>query len=155
MTRVGRRYPLVITSSGGAPLDQNFYQAIKGVAAAADIVTDGGTIILAAECTHGLPNRGMYTGVLCPGEDILAANTRLLQSDTVVPDQWQLQVQARIQARARVLVKSAGLSAADVATARLEAVEDIAAFVAAARDRDPGLPIAVLPHGPYCVPIVA
>ena len=155
MTCIDRRYPLVITSSGGAPLDQNFYQAIKGVAAAADIVADGGTIILAAECAHGLPNHGMYTEVLRAGEDIRVANARILQSYQVVPDQWQLQVQARIQARARVLVKSAGLSAADVATARLEAVEDIAAFVAAARSKDPGLPIAVLPHGPYCVPFLA
>ena len=155
MPRVDRRYPLVITSSGGAPLDQNFYQAIKGVAAAADIVADGGTIILAAECAQGLPNHRMYTEVLRPGEDIRAANARILQSEKVVPDQWQLQVQARIQARARVLVKSAGLSAADVATARLKAIEDIAAFVAAARDKDPGLPIAVLPHGPYCVPFLA
>jgi hypothetical protein len=72
-----------------------------------------------------------------------------------MPDQWQVQVQARIQARARVLVKNAGLLAADVAIARLEAVEDIAAFVAAARNKDPGLPVAVLPHGPYCVPFLA
>jgi lactate racemase len=155
MTCVDRRYTLVITSSGGAPLDQNFYQAIKGVAAAVDIVAEGGTIILAAECACGLPNHGMYTEVLRPSEDIRAANARILQAVKVVPDQWQLQVQARIQARARVLVKSAGLSAADVATARLEAVEDIAAFVAAARAEDPGLPIAVLPHGPYCVPFLA
>ncbi len=80
MMRVDRRYPLVITSSGGAPLDQNFYQAIKGVAAAADIVADDGTIILAAECAQGLPNRGMYTEVLHPGEDIIAANARILRS---------------------------------------------------------------------------
>jgi len=155
MTSIDQRYPLVITSAGGAPLDQNFYQAIKGVAAAADIVTEGGTIILAAECRSGLPNTGMYTEVLRPGEEIGAAHARILQSDKVVPDQWQLQVQARIQARARVLVKSVGLSPADVATARLEAVEDIAAFVATARAADPGLPIAALPHGPYGVPFLA
>ncbi len=83
------------------------------------------------------------------------ANARILQSEHVVPDQWQLQVQARIQARARVLVKSSGLSPADMAIARLEPVDDIAAFVAAARHVDPGLPIAVLPHGPYCVPFLA
>ena len=71
----------------------------------------------------------------------------------MVPDQWQLQVQARVQARARVLIKSSGLSSADAATARLEPVDDIAAFVKAARDTDPALPIAVLPHGPYCVPV--
>jgi nickel-dependent lactate racemase len=152
MCRMERRFPLVISTGGGYPLDQNIYQAVKGVAAAADIVTDGGTIILAAEARCGLPSSGMYTSVLQPGEDIRLANARILESDHVVPDQWQLQVQARVQARARVLLKSSGLSPADIATARLEPVDDIAAFVKAARDKDPGLPIAVLPHGPYCVP---
>ncbi len=155
MATVERRYPLVITTSGGAPLDQNFYQAIKGIAAAADIVSDGGTIILAAECRYGLPSTAVYTELLRPDEDIRVANARILTADRVVPDQWQVQVQARIQARVRVLVKSSGLSSADLETARLEPVDDIAAFVRAARAADPGLPIAVLPHGPYCVPFLA
>jgi nickel-dependent lactate racemase len=144
----------VITSSGGYPLDQNFYQAIKGVSAAAEIVTDGGTIILAAECRYGLPNSAVYEAVLRTGEDIRLVNARILESDDVVPDQWQLQVQARIQARARVLVNASGLSAADATLACLEPSGDIAAFVSAARETDPGLPIAVLPHGPYCVPFL-
>ena len=155
MCPVERRFPLVVTTGGGYPLDQNIYQAVKGVAAAADIVADGGTIILAAEARHGLPSAGMYTSVLLPGEDIRVANARILQSDHVVPDQWQLQVQARVQARARVLIKSSGLSPSDIATARLEPVDDIAAFVRAAREADPALPVAVLPHGPYCVPYLA
>jgi lactate racemase len=155
MRRVERRFPLVITSSGGYPLDQNFYQAIKGISAAAEIVSDGGTIILAAECRYGLPNASIYEEMLHPGEDIRSANDRILRSDKVIPDQWQVQVQARIQARARVLVDSTGLAAGDLALARLEPVDDIGRFVRAAREQDPGLAIAVLPHGPYCVPFVA
>jgi hypothetical protein len=124
--------------------------------AAACIVTEGGTIVLAAEARYGLPScSDMYANVLRPGEDIRTAGARILESDSVVPDQWQLQVQARIQARARVLVRSSGLSLAEVATARLEPVADITAFVKAGRAKDPALPIAVLPHGPYCVPFLA
>jgi len=155
MHPVEHRFPLVITTSGGYPLDQNLYQAIKGVSAAERIVADGGTIILAAECRHGLPDPAMYNDLLRPGEDIRLANARILASEQVVPDQWQVQVQARILARARVLVKASGLAAADLALARMEPVEDIEAFVKAARRADPGLPIAVLPHGPYCVPYFA
>ena len=155
MCKVERRFQLVITTGGGYPLDQNVYQSIKGVAAAADIVAEGGTIILATEARNGLPSAGMYTSVLLPSEDIRVANARILGSDQVVPDQWQLQVQARIQARARVLIRSSGLSAGEIAIARMEPVDDIAAFVAAARQADPALTIAVLPHGPYCVPYLA
>jgi nickel-dependent lactate racemase len=154
MRKVDRTFPLVITTSGGFPLDQNFYQAIKGVAAAAEIVGEGGTIVLAAECRYGLPNSTVYQEVLCPDEDICVANARILESDDVVPDQWQIQVQARVQTRARVLVHSSGLCGTDLEVSRLEGVDDIAAFVRAARESDPGLPIAVLPHGPYCVPFL-
>jgi nickel-dependent lactate racemase len=155
MRRVDRRFPLVITTSGGYPLDQNLYQAVKGVSAAERIVSDGGTIILAAECRNGLPDAAMYTGLLRRDEDIRLANARILATEEVLPDQWQVQVQARIQARARVLVKAAGLTADEIAVARMEPVDDIAAFVRAARAADPALPIAVLPHGPYCVPYFA
>ena len=155
MRRVDRTFPLVISSSGGYPLDQNFYQAIKGVSAAAEIVSEGGTIILAAECRYGLPNSAMYNDMLRPGEDIRLANARILESDQTIPDQWQVQVQARIQARARVLVNASGLGPDDLALARLEPVGDITAFVKAAREKDRELPIAVLPHGPYCVPFLA
>jgi hypothetical protein len=92
--------------------------------------------------------------VLKPGEDIRVANARILASDTVVPDQWQLQVQARIQARTTVLVKTSGIGPRELALARLKPVTDITAFVEAARQEDPGLPVAVLPHGPYCIPFV-
>jgi len=154
MRRADRTFPLVIASSGGYPLDQNFYQAIKGVSAAAEIVSEGGTIILAAECRYGLPNAAIYNDMLRPGEDIRFANARILESDEAIPDQWQVQVQARIQARARVLVNASGLSSGDLALARLEPIGDITAFVRAAREKDPDLAIAVLPHGPYCVPFL-
>jgi nickel-dependent lactate racemase len=43
----------VITTSGGYPLDLTFYQAIKGITAAAHIVKPGGKILLLAACQEG------------------------------------------------------------------------------------------------------
>ena len=45
---------LVITTSGGYPLDLTFYQAVKGVTAASHVVKPGGTILLVAACSEGL-----------------------------------------------------------------------------------------------------
>ncbi|MEZ5367455.1 MAG: nickel-dependent lactate racemase, partial [Bryobacterales bacterium] len=45
---------LVITTSGGYPLDLTFYQAVKGVTAASHVVKPGGTILLVGECSEGL-----------------------------------------------------------------------------------------------------
>ncbi|MFH0916704.1 MAG: nickel-dependent lactate racemase [bacterium] len=154
MRRVPRRFPLVITSSSGYPLDQNLQQALKGVSAAAEIVTDGGTIVCAAECRNGLPNEQLYTGVLQVSEDIRDAHARILKADSVIPDQWQVQLQAQVQERARVLVKTYGVTPAQLRVAHLEGMDDINAFVRTELERNPTLPIAVLPSGSQCIPFV-
>ena len=41
-------FDLVITSNSGYPLDQNLYQSIKGISAAAQITKPGGTIVSVA-----------------------------------------------------------------------------------------------------------
>ena len=60
MVPVPHAYDVVLTTNSGYPLDQNLYQSVKGLAAAEPIVRDGGTIILAAECSDGLPEDGSY-----------------------------------------------------------------------------------------------
>ena len=54
-SRSTRPFDIVVTTNSGYPLDQNLYQAVKGMSAAAEIVRPGGTIICAAECRDGLP----------------------------------------------------------------------------------------------------
>ena len=53
-------FDVVITTNSGYPLDQNLYQAVKGLSAAARVVKPGGTIICAAECRDGIPDHGDY-----------------------------------------------------------------------------------------------
>ena len=57
-------FDLVITTNSGYPLDQNLYQAVKGMSAAARIVRPGGAIIAAAECSDGLPDHGNFKQLL-------------------------------------------------------------------------------------------
>ena len=64
MVPVERPYDVVVTTNSGYPLDQNLYQCVKGLRAAAGIVRDGGTIILAAACEDGLPAHGRYADLL-------------------------------------------------------------------------------------------
>src|SRR5262245_36035186 len=48
MVACERAFPIVVTTNGGYPLDQNLYQTVKGMSAAAQIVRDGGYILTAA-----------------------------------------------------------------------------------------------------------
>jgi nickel-dependent lactate racemase len=50
---VREKYDLLISSTGGHPKDLNVYQAQKGLAHAALIARDGGTVILVAACSEG------------------------------------------------------------------------------------------------------
>jgi nickel-dependent lactate racemase len=54
MQRLDEPADAVITSGGGYPLDLTYYQAIKGLTAASQIVRPGGHLLLVAQCEEGL-----------------------------------------------------------------------------------------------------
>jgi hypothetical protein len=72
-----------------------------------------------------------------------------------VPDQWQVQVQARVQSRARVVVHTAGLGPQELAEAHLGHTDDVASTVLAAlAEAGPAARVCVLPEGPQTIPYV-
>jgi nickel-dependent lactate racemase len=156
MAGVPAAYDVVLTTNSGYPLDQNLYQSVKGMSAAAQIVKAGGSIVIASECSDGLPSHGSYKDLLrrAAGPD---AFVELLHSPGFsIHDQWQVQVQAQIQRKARVYVHADGVTAAQLRDAWLEPVVDVAACVSALlRDAGPGARLAVLPQGPQTIPYVA
>ena len=50
---VKEKTPLVIASAGGYPKDLNFYQTIKTLSNALEVVADGGTLILVTKSEEG------------------------------------------------------------------------------------------------------
>lgn len=154
MRPVDAPFEIVVTTNSGYPLDRNLYQSVKGMAAAATVVTDGGTILCAAECRDGLPGDGRYADLLVRAPSIEAAAQRILEAERPIPDGWQVQVQARVQARARVLLRS-GLPSATVLDAHLEPIEDVDTTLRELLERRPDARVCVLPEGPQTVPYLA
>jgi nickel-dependent lactate racemase len=153
---VAAPFDVVVTSNSGFPLDQNLYQAVKGMSAAARIVKTGGTIVCAAECRDGFPGHGSYRELLASRSSPRELIDAITGSRRVVPDQWQVQVQAQIQARATVVMHTGFLSDEELAQAHLTQTRDIGATVAQALDRaGPGSRVCVLPEGPQTIPILA
>jgi lactate racemase len=155
MRAVDAPFDVVLTSNSGFPLDQNLYQAVKGMSAAAKVVKAGGTIVCAAECRDGLPSHGSYGQVLASQpspEKLLAMITAPGYS---APDQWQVQLQAQLQLKATVMVKTSGLTPGAVRAAHFEPIDDVAAAVSAAmRNAGPDATLCVLPHGPQTIPFL-
>jgi nickel-dependent lactate racemase len=155
MIEVDGPFDIVITTNSGFPLDQNLYQAVKGMSAAAEIVRPGGTIICAAECRDGLPDHGSYGRLLHEGRSPADLLARIAASPVTIPDQWQVQIQARVQTKARVLIRTDGLDDDEVRAAHLEPIDDIDDTVRRLLAADPSARICVLPQGPQTIAYVA
>ena len=64
MVAVPDRFDVVVTSGSGFPLDQNLYQAVKGLSAADSVVRAGGLVVGVAECRDGWPDHGDFRAEL-------------------------------------------------------------------------------------------
>ena len=98
---------IVITTNGGYPLDQNMYQAVKGMTAAEATVKRGGVIIMLAESGDGIGGDHFYHQ-LADEPDISKTMAEFLSRGRAetVPDQWQTQILLRILGHASVIYVS-------------------------------------------------
>ncbi|HTW05875.1 MAG TPA: nickel-dependent lactate racemase [Acidimicrobiales bacterium] len=149
MRQVAAPFDVVVTSNAGFPLDQNLYQAVKGMSAGAQVVKPGGLVICVAECRDGFPDHGSYRSELVAAKSVAELGEAIARRAEVVPDQWQLQIQASIMARARVIVSTRFIADEDLAAAHLEQTHDVARTVG---DAGPRARVCAMPAGPMTVP---
>ncbi|WP_405771445.1 nickel-dependent lactate racemase [Actinacidiphila glaucinigra] len=123
MRPVQAPFDVVVTTNSGFPLDQNLYQAVKGMSAAHQVVRPGGTIVCAAECRDGFPDHGSYRRVLASAPSPQALVDEISARTETIPDQWQVQIQARIQSRSRVIMHTSFLSDEELAAAHLHGAQ--------------------------------
>ncbi|KAF5068308.1 Lactate racemase [anaerobic digester metagenome] len=99
---------IVITSNGGYPLDQNIYQAVKGMTAAEAAVKPGGVIIMLAKSGDGHGGAAFFNTFRDEKnlERMLAGFVNTPRNETI-PDQWEAQILARILLKAKVIYISA------------------------------------------------
>jgi nickel-dependent lactate racemase len=154
MVACERQFPIVVTTNSGYPLDQNLYQTVKGMSAAAQIVAEGGSIVAAARCNDGFPEHGNFKKLLFDHETPRALLDTIEAPGFSLYDQWEAQLLAIIRLKSRVALLSE-LAAADVRRAHLEPIVDVGAAVAGELERlGADAEVAVLPEGPQTIPYV-
>ncbi|TLS38423.1 nickel-dependent lactate racemase [Pseudalkalibacillus caeni] len=154
MIQCEERFDVVITSNSGYPLDQNLYQAVKGMSAAHKIVKKGGAIIIASECSDGLPSHGNYSKIFEFANSPQELLDLINDPEFKMFDQWQVQKQAVTQVWADVYVYSS-LTEEQVRGAMLEPTNDIEETVRELKQKyGEKMSIAVLPLGPLTIPYV-
>jgi nickel-dependent lactate racemase len=95
---------IAITTNGGYPLDQNIYQAVKGMTAAEATVKPGGVIIMIAKSNDGHGGESFYETFVeeKDANKIMAKFLATLKEETI-PDQWECQILARILINHKVI----------------------------------------------------
>jgi len=153
MAPVNEAYDIVITTNSGYPLDINLYQSVKGMSAAARILKQGGSIVIAAECMDGIPEHGCYGTLLKESGSPQNLLDRIFTSKEITPDQWQAQIQAQIQLRTEIFVYSDRLSNEEIESAMLKpsrSIENTASYLV--QKHGENARICILPEGPQTIP---
>ncbi len=155
MVPVKEPFDIVITSNSGYPLDLNLYQSVKGMSAAAQVVKDGGSVIIAADCWDGIPQHGQYGRLLREAESPASLLEVIHRANLMRQDVWQAQIHARICQKADVYFYSENLSDEQIKSAWLKPCHSIEAtveqlLVKYGRDAS----ICVLPEGPQTIPYI-
>jgi nickel-dependent lactate racemase len=154
--KVPRRFKTIVTSSAGYPLDKTYYQTVKGMVTPMDILEKGGTLIVASECSEGFGSpqfRDAQRRLVELGpERFLATLTAKSLADM---DEWQTEMQLKPMRVARVQLYTTGLDAEERRLTAVEMVPSLDAAIAESIARHGDSTIAVIPEGPYLVPVYA
>jgi len=156
MVAVPRPFDIVVTTNSGYPLDINLYQSVKGMRAAEQIVRPGGAIIIATRCSDGIPEHGLYGRILRGSRDPRELLEKISAPGFLEQDQWQAHIQALVQRKASVYVRSDGLTDDEIRAALLlpsRRVEDTIADLLVRYG--PGASVCIMPEGPQTIPYVA
>ena len=145
---------IVVTSSAGYPLDTTFYQAVKGLTGALPIVKQGGTIIIAAGLKEGIGSPE-FQSLFKENVDLDQFMTRILGNDYFVMDQWQLEELAKVRRKVKVKFVTDGLHPDIVNSLFVESATSVeSALTASIAEYGPDSTVAVIPKGPYVLPVL-
>jgi nickel-dependent lactate racemase len=153
-------YDLVITNGGGYPLDQSFYQTVKGMCTALPALGAASTMLQVSHCGEQLGSR-TFTELMMKWDGDWRGFLAHIEAnkDRTELDQWEFQMQARVLAvigPEKLLFVSDGIPArvqmhigvnpllgpGPAAQRAQQAIDKYVATHPAAR-------IAVIPDGPY------
>jgi lactate racemase len=153
---VPRRFKTIVTSSAGYPLDKTYYQTVKGMVTPLDILEPGGALIIASECSEGFGSpefRAAQERLVELGPERFLAT---LQAKTLAEiDEWQTEMQLKSTRLGRVALYTTGLTPEERRITGVDIVADLDEAVADSIRRSGDRALAVIPEGPYVVPVHA
>jgi nickel-dependent lactate racemase len=151
---VGERFPTVVTSAAGYPLDKTYYQTVKGMVSPLEILAPGGNLLIASECSEGMGS-----------PDYVAAQRRLAAlgpqgflahlaaKEHAEVDEWQTEMQLKPMRVGGISLYTGGLSAEERSLTGVELVDSLEEAIHRSVEQSGDTRVAVIPEGPYVVPL--
>lgn len=140
---------IVVTSNGGAPLDQNIYQCVKGLTAAEASAKEGAVLIMCAELADGTGGEGFYTSLRdCESPAAHFAQCAATPQNETIPDQWESQILARILMKHHVIFISRPEMEKTLREMKLDYAPDLdTAYAMAKREKGQNASVTLIPNG--------
>ncbi|MEM7477229.1 MAG: nickel-dependent lactate racemase [Planctomycetota bacterium] len=150
---VESRFDIVLTTAAGYPLDKTYYQTVKGMVGAMEILAPGGDLVIASQCEEGLGSADYEDAqkrLIAMGPNAFLDS--LLKKSHADIDEWQTQMQLKPQAVGNIHLFSEGLSAAGHELTGVHRISNLELELQQLVDKQPDTRLAVIPEGPYVVP---
>ncbi|MBD3198120.1 MAG: nickel-dependent lactate racemase [Candidatus Lokiarchaeota archaeon] len=151
--QINHLYDIVICGNGGYPLDLNLYQAVKGMAIGEMAVKEGGTIISVNELSDGVGiGQDNFRDLIFSGLKPKELYTMVKNEEILVPDQWEIQILARVLMKADIYVISE-LPQEELGNIGLKYASSVeSAIQKALLQHGKDASILILPNGPQILP---
>jgi len=150
---VARQYKTVVTSASGYPLDKTYYQTIKGMVGAMNILAPGGDLIIVSECSEGLGSSGFIESqrrlIELGPESFLRG---LLAKSHADIDEWQTQMLLKPMSVGNVHLHCPNLTDEQWGLTGVARVNSVETAISESVIRQGDRRIAVIPEGPYVAP---
>jgi lactate racemase len=151
---VGRKFKTVVTTSAGYPLDRNYYQTVKGMVAAIDILEPGGDLFILSECSEGLGSEEFVEAQrrFC-AEGMRAFMESVEEKLHAEVDEWETEMLLKSLRIGNIHLMSEGLCGTDRALTGVCMVENPVEAIRESLERHQSTQVAVIPEGPYVIPV--
>ena len=151
---VAQKFATIITSGGGYPLDKNYYQTVKGMVGAMDILKPGGNLVIVSECSEGIGSKEYIQAQkqlqqMGPEKFLKHLNSKQVAEI----DEWETEMQIKPMRLGSIHLYSKMLSDSQQSITGVRQVTSLSETLQSCVRLQNDKQVAVIPDGPYTIPV--
>ena len=151
---VSKKFKTVVSTSAGYPLDKTYYQTVKSMVTALGILEEGGDLIIASACSEGIGSHEFIESQKrLVSKGVKEFLNEISKQKLASIDEWQTQMQTKAMLIGNVFLYSEGIKEIDFPITGVNRTLSIKDAIAKSMQKNGTNEVAIIPEGPYVVPI--